>query len=70
MMRPMPTERIENFTELAQFTLDPVSIRMLPRAYCQRHWVVVLDKVDNSESSPITVGMLNPEDSGLLRDLT
>ena len=70
MMRPMPTQRIENFTELAQFTLDPVSIRMLPRAFCQRHWVVVLDKVDNSESAPITVGMLNPEDSGLLRDLT
>ena len=66
----MPTERIDKFTELAQFTLDPNSIRMLPRAFCQRHWVVVLDKVDNSTKDPITIGMLNPEDRGLMRDLS
>jgi type II secretory ATPase GspE/PulE/Tfp pilus assembly ATPase PilB-like protein len=66
----MPTERIENFTELAQFTLDPVSIRMLPRAFCQRHWVVVLGKVVSGATEPITIGMLNPEDRGLLKDLS
>lgn len=69
MLRGMPTARIENFTELAQFTLDPVSIRMLPKAFCLRHWVVVLDTVKADSTDPITVGMLNPEDRGLLRDL-
>ena len=65
----MPHKRLENFTELAQFTLDPSSIRMLPRAFCMRHWVVVLDKVEMHATDPINIGMLNPEDRNLLRDL-
>ena len=62
--------RIQDFTELAQFELDPASVRLLPLAYCQRNSVVVLGQVDRTSAAPVTVGTLNPHDDVLLRSLS
>jgi hypothetical protein len=35
----------EDFSELAQYSLDRDSVRLLPEPFCRRHHVVVLGKV-------------------------
>ena len=55
----------DKFTELAQFELDPDSVRMLPKPFCLRHDVVVLGEFDREEDQSVTVGMLDPSDGDL-----
>jgi type II secretory ATPase GspE/PulE/Tfp pilus assembly ATPase PilB-like protein len=62
--------RIQHFTELAQFTLHPPSVRMLPLAFCQHNSVVVLNEVDRTADDEITVGTLSPDDPILRRNLS
>lgn len=60
----------DSFSELAQYTLDRASIRLLPEPFCRRNNVVVLGKVERaSQHGPVTVGMLEPEDGLLLQRL-
>lgn len=49
------------FTELAQFDIDPRSVRLLQREYCLENDVVVLGIVDRTGQEPVTVGMLDPD---------
>src|SRR5262245_4440465 len=46
------------FAELAQFTLDARSVRLLKARYCEENNVVVLG--DARGTGPVTVGMLAP----------
>ncbi|MEL6347444.1 MAG: GspE/PulE family protein [Myxococcota bacterium] len=66
----MPDDRIRKFAELSQFELDAESVQMLPLAFCKRNSVVVLGRVDRGARSAITVGMLKPEDTAVVRNLT
>jgi general secretion pathway protein E/type IV pilus assembly protein PilB len=54
------------FTELAQFDIDPRSVRLLDRDYCLENDVVVLGVVDRTASEPVTVGMLDPSRRALV----
>ncbi len=55
-----------SFSELAQFELDPKTIRYLDRSFCEENQVVLLRRP--SRNCPKTVvGMLNPEDREQLR---
>jgi general secretion pathway protein E len=58
------------FTELAQFDIDPRSIRMLDRDYCLENDVVVLGIVDRASSEPVTVGMLDPSRRALVHAIS
>jgi general secretion pathway protein E len=56
-----------DFSELAQFTLDRHSIRLLPEPFCRRHHVVVLGKFDPSApNATVTIGMLDPSNTTIL----
>jgi hypothetical protein len=46
--------------ELAQFTIDERSVRLLGLRYCEENDVVVLGAVDPLGSEPVTVGMVAP----------
>jgi type II secretory ATPase GspE/PulE/Tfp pilus assembly ATPase PilB-like protein len=54
------------FAELSQFTVDPASVRLLPRPWCLQHDVVVLGVVDPRSTEPVTVAALDPHQPGLL----
>ncbi|NMO21039.1 type II/IV secretion system protein [Pyxidicoccus fallax] len=55
------------FSELAQFTLDRASLRLLPESFCRRNKVAVLGKVDPAaEATPVTVGMVQPDNRVIL----
>ncbi|MES1241889.1 MAG: GspE/PulE family protein [Acidobacteriota bacterium] len=58
------------FTELAQFEIDPRSVRMLERGYCLENDVVVLGVVDRNVSEPVTVGMLDPARRALVHAIS
>src|SRR5437879_4970869 len=59
----------EPFADLSEFELDPESIRLFPRAFCRRHGFVVLGRVDPAGQGPVTLGMLRPEDAGLVEQV-
>ncbi|MEC8422695.1 MAG: GspE/PulE family protein, partial [Myxococcota bacterium] len=52
---------MDDFAELADFNLDPASIRRLDREFCLHHQVVVLGAITNDSRAPVTLGMLHPE---------
>ncbi len=54
------------FTELAQFDIEPRSVRLLDRDYCLENDVVVLGIVDRASAEPVTVGMLDPSRRALV----
>jgi general secretion pathway protein E len=57
----------EDFSELAQFTLDRHAIRLLPEPFCRRHHVVVLGKfAPSAPNAAVTIGMLDPSNSTVL----
>ena len=60
----------DGFAELSQFTLDPASVRLLPRPWCLQHDVVVLGVVDPKSTEAITVAMLDPSEPGLIDTVT
>lgn len=49
------------FVELAQFDVDPKSVRRLSYRFCLQNEVVVLGRVDPEAAEPITLGMLEPD---------
>lgn len=52
------------FTELAQFTLDRASLRLLPESFCRRNQVAILGTVDpGAHDTPVTVGMTQPDNT-------
>jgi general secretion pathway protein E len=66
-MDARPPEGAEHeFSELAQYEIDPRSVRLLERDFCERHDVVVLGRVDPKGQEPVTVGMLSPGRRSLL----
>lgn len=66
----MGNNNTEIFTELCQFTIDPVSVRLLPKKYCLGNLIVILGKVDHAADSPITLGCLDPKNLVLLTELS
>src|SRR5689334_5098769 len=58
------------FTELAQFDIDPRSVRLLEREYCLENDVVVLGVVDRAVSEPVTIGMLDPSRRALVHAIS
>src|SRR5215213_5427493 len=59
----------EEFVELAQFKIDPRSVRLLKYEYCHEHGAVVLGVVDPRGQDPVTVGMLEPSRRSLVAEL-
>jgi type II secretory ATPase GspE/PulE/Tfp pilus assembly ATPase PilB-like protein len=51
------------FAELSHYELHPPSIRLLPRAFCRRHGLVVLGRVDCKDDGPVSVGAIHPEEA-------
>lgn len=66
-MPPLVTRR-PGFAELSQFTLDPASIRLLPRAWARRNALVVLGRVDPDDTAPALIGALHPEQDAALEE--
>ncbi|WP_164009747.1 GspE/PulE family protein [Pyxidicoccus trucidator] len=59
------------FSELSQFTLDRPSLRLLPESFCRRNKVAVLGRVDpDAPATPVTVGMVQPENRVILELIT
>ena len=54
------------FAELAQFTIDPASVRLLSPTFCRKRHVVVLGSVDPNRYETTTVGMLHTDDTHLV----
>ena len=52
----------EQFTELSQFEVDAASVRLLPLRFCREKKVVILEKVAPGETTPVLLGILNPQD--------
>ena len=68
----MPVETrsdIEPFVELSQFEIDEGSVRRLGYKFCADRGVVVLGAIGDDRSARVTVGMLEPEDRGLVRQV-
>ena len=58
------------FAELGQFEVHDTSVQLLAYEYCLENYTVVLNKVDVHSDSPVTVGMLHPEDLHLVKNLS
>ncbi|GFO57468.1 hypothetical protein GMSM_44750 [Geomonas sp. Red276] len=58
------------FTELCQFTIDPVSVQLLPQKYCLRNFIVILGEVDHTANSSVTLGCLDPKNLALLTEVS
>ncbi len=54
---------------MASFETDPISIRLLPEAFCRKNGVVVLGTVDLERDDPVLLGLLEPDNEPLLRDI-
>jgi type II secretory ATPase GspE/PulE/Tfp pilus assembly ATPase PilB-like protein len=65
----MMRSRLENFTELGQFDLDPASIRLLPLRFCRESKVVILSRVLRGNDDLVLLGMLNPQDTALQQEV-
>jgi len=50
---------------LAEYDVEPAVAELLPRAFCERHWVVPL----KIEGRRLTLALADPMDEGLLEDL-
>ncbi len=57
------------FAELDQFVIDEESVRLLSYRFCVQNHVVVLGVVDPGSGAPVTVGMLDPGETALVREL-
>jgi general secretion pathway protein E len=64
------TRRHEPFAELGDFEIDPATVRLLPRGYCRRQGIVVLGRAGADDGAPVTLGMLHPDDSRLVQEIT
>ncbi len=59
------------FVELAQFQIDPESVALLPKDFCEKWSCVILSTVHrNNLAQPVTIGMLDPEDPKLIGEIT
>lgn len=58
----MTTRKLQEFTELSQFELDPKSIRMLSLPFCSRNQVVLLGRFEPASQEPVHLGMLQPNE--------
>src|SRR5690606_29927332 len=59
-----------HFTELSQFFIDPGSVRLLNRRFCEANQLVILGTVDPRDvHGQLTVGMLDTNQPQLLRRL-
>jgi general secretion pathway protein E len=56
---------LKEFSELSDHTVHPRSVRKLPRAFCERHKVVILDEFERDPDTPVVVGMLDPSNTSL-----
>jgi type II secretory ATPase GspE/PulE/Tfp pilus assembly ATPase PilB-like protein len=68
----MPTDDLENtkgFCELGQFTIDKKSVRLLNYKFCMQNLVVILGIVDPHSFDPITIGVLDPKEPHLIRQI-
>lgn len=59
---------LSGFAELSQFTLDPPSIRLIPRAFARRNALAVLGAVDPKAKTPVRLGAAYPEREDALRE--
>jgi type II secretory ATPase GspE/PulE/Tfp pilus assembly ATPase PilB-like protein len=62
-------ENNEGFYELSQFTIDEQSVQLLDYKFCIQNFVVILDIVDPGSSNPITIGMPDPKESQLIKQI-
>jgi len=58
-----------SFSELAHYQIDPDSVQLLGYGFCRKKHVVILGEVDRDGYDPVTVGMLDPDDTELQRRL-
>ena len=56
--------------DLADFELDRDSIRLLSEGYCRSNEVAILGRVDPSYDHPVSLGILNPEKTTLVTDVS
>ncbi|MEE2828745.1 MAG: GspE/PulE family protein [Myxococcota bacterium] len=61
----MSPRGLDNFTELAQFEVDPASVQILSEGFSRRREVVILGKVDRGSITPVQVGTLDPRDRSI-----
>lgn len=54
------------FAELAHFTIDDASVRLLGESFCRKNRVVVLDRVEPKSLEPVKIGTIEPDDEALL----
>jgi len=60
---------VEEFHELEHFTIDEKSVQLLSYNFCCQNYVVILDVVDMESDDPIVVGMLEPSQINLVKQL-
>lgn len=51
------------FSELSDYQIDPDTVRLLPRNFCEQHEVIVLEADMDDESAHVVVGMVEPQDT-------
>jgi general secretion pathway protein E len=51
-----------DFVELTDFEIHAPTVRLLPRAWCRRLGLVVLNRVEAADRAPAVVAMVAPED--------
>jgi len=65
----MPRKRLDDFVELSHFDLDADSIRLLPLGFCAHNGCVVLGEVAPGDLTPVTLGMVEPHEAGVVEAL-
>ncbi len=55
------------FSELSEHEVEASAVRLLSRAFCERHSFVLLNALSADENAPLTIGLTRPDDSALLR---
>ncbi len=65
----MTTRDTGRFSELSQHTTDSATAELLPVDYCLKNQVVVLGALPDDRAAPLTIGLVEPGNAGLLEEL-
>jgi type II secretory ATPase GspE/PulE/Tfp pilus assembly ATPase PilB-like protein len=55
----------DDFNELGHFEVDPSAVQLLSQAFCRRHEVVILGKIEADRTLEVLLGVLDDQDYSL-----
>ena len=52
----------DDFNELGHFEVDPSAVQLLSQAFCRRHEVVILGKIEDNRAAEVMLRVIDDHD--------